>query len=120
MDRDAFVPRLFVAGSRAPGAEQTRHGPRDAFVRFVVVLDIWYRDAFVQRLFVAGSRASGAEQTRHGPRDAFVRFVVVLGILSTTNKRVTWTVTRLFRVCSAFVRRWLPRVRRRANASRSA
>ena len=59
------------------------------------------RDAFVPRLFVAGSRASGAEQTRHGPRDEFVRFVVVLGILSTTNKRVTWTVTRLFRVCSS-------------------
>ena len=58
------------------------------------------RDAFVPRLFVAGSRTSGAEQTRHDPRDAFVRFVAVLGILTTTNKRVTWTVTRLFRVSS--------------------
>ena len=57
------------------------------------------RDVFVLRLCVAGSRASGAEQTRHGQRDAFVFFVAVLDILSTTDKRVTWSVTRLFRVC---------------------
>ena len=61
------------------------------------------RDAFVPRLCVAGSRASGAEQTRHGPCDAFVRFVALLNILSTTDKRVTWSVTRLFRVCASLV-----------------
>ena len=40
MDRDAVVPRLCVASSRASGAEETRHGPRDAVVRFVAVLNI--------------------------------------------------------------------------------
>jgi hypothetical protein len=41
MVRVAFVLRLCVAGFRASGAEKTRHGLRDAFVRFVVVLNIF-------------------------------------------------------------------------------
>ena len=112
MVRDAFVSPLCVAVFRASGAEQTRHGPRDAFVRFVAVLKNCVdneqtrhmdRDAFVPRLCVAGSRAFDAEQTRHGLRDAFLFAVTVLINLFTKDKRVTWSVTRLFGVFALMV-----------------
>ena len=56
------------------------------------------RDAFVLRFCVDGVRETNTDYTPHGLSDSFLFADTDLKNVFTTNKRVTWSVTRLFGV----------------------